>query len=85
MRCWIYRSLRRAETYLYLRAADDLAPVPEALRARLGRLELVMELDLHPGLRLARADVAQVMAGLRAQGWFLQLPPAPQAGPAPRG
>ena len=49
--------------------------LPESLHKRIGRTELVMELDLHPDRKLARVDVVQVIAALREQGYFLQLPP----------
>jgi len=81
MRCWIYRSTRRDEMYLYLRAEDDFEPVPDTLLARLGRLELVMDLDLYPGRRLARADAATVMESLKSRGYYLQMPPGPEPWP----
>lgn len=76
MRCWIYRSTTRDQMYLYLGEEDNFDEVPDALLARLGRLELVMELELHPARKLARADVEKVMRSLEQRGYFLQLPPA---------
>jgi uncharacterized protein YcgL (UPF0745 family) len=75
LRCFIYKSLRKADTYLYVVNADDFAAVPTALRERLGRLEFVLELELSPERKLARADGAQVIAALSSQGYYLQLPP----------
>lgn len=75
--CVVYRCRRQPEMYLYLR--EDLDPdgdtLPAALRERTGRLEEVMRLELHPQRRLARVDVARVLAALADSGWFLQLPP----------
>ena len=61
--------------YLYLARKDGFEVVPESLLNLMGQVVLVMELDLHPGRKLARADVAQVMAGLAERGFHLQLPP----------
>lgn len=75
-RCFIYKSLRKADAYLYVAEADDFTAVPVILRDRLGRLEFVMELQLTPERKLARADAAQVIDALSGQGYYLQLPPA---------
>lgn len=73
--CVVYRGAREADTYLYVAHADDLARVPAALLARLGELEAVLELELHPARQLARADVNDVLRALHEDGFYLQLPP----------
>lgn len=73
--CWIYKSPRKNEMYLYLAEEDGFAELPEALMSRFGTPELVMELELHAGRPLAREDVARVMANLRERGFHLQMPP----------
>ena len=73
--CWIYRSSRKQELYLYMAEKDAFDDLPEALMKQLGKPTLVMELELHPGRRLARAETRQVIADLRARGFYLQLPP----------
>ncbi|MGF1546019.1 MAG: YcgL domain-containing protein [Thiotrichales bacterium] len=75
MRCHVYRSPRRAETYLYLPRADDFDAVPEPLRQMFGTPEFVLAFDLHPQRTLARANAADVIRSLNAQGFYLQLPP----------
>ncbi len=87
--CVIFKGHRQPDSYLYVlvdgpEADPDLDQVPERLRALLGRLEEVMRLTLDEGRRLAQADVRQVMADLRDQGYFLQLPPDPVKTIAPR-
>ena len=77
--CSIYRSSKREGMYLYVDKADDLSRVPDALLSRFGKPELVMTLLLHAGRPLARVDVNKVLADLQQQGFFLQLPPQPQA------
>lgn len=76
MRCLVYRSTLRADTYLYLPHEQALDEVPETLRQRLGRLELALEFDLVPERPLARCDARVVLAQLEERGYYLQLPPA---------
>ncbi len=75
MPCWVYRCGKKDGMYLYLAEKDGFAAVPSALMKLVGRLELVMELQLHPRRKLARSDAGQVMGQLRAQGFYLQMPP----------
>ena len=73
--CWVYRSPRKQEMYLYLAEEDDFDLVPDALLERFGQPILVIELELSAERKLAREDVDTVMANLRNQGFHLQLPP----------
>lgn len=75
MRCAIYKSNRKTNTYLYIEKENDFSRVPSALMTLLGRLELVMTLDLSPQRKLAQADPAEVCDQLKTQGYYLQLPP----------
>ncbi len=79
-RCWIYRGTRRGELYLYLAKKDDFDAAPKALIEKMGRLRLVMELELFPGRKLARANVDEVMKSLEHKGYYLQLPPTDMPG-----
>jgi len=74
-RVWIYRSAKRAETYVYLTAADEFTCLPADLRQAMGKLELVMEIELYPGRKLARAKAETVLAALQERGYYLQMPP----------
>ncbi len=78
LHCWVYRSSRRDELYVYLRAKGDFDRLPEGLLKLLGTPELVMELVLHKDRKLARAHVPKVMEELRTRGYYLQIPPAPE-------
>lgn len=73
--CWVFRSNRKVDTYLYLSREDSFDELPEPLRRLFGAPTLVMRLDLTPERRLAQEDVLQVMENLRARGFHLQLPP----------
>ncbi len=75
MQCLVYRSTARQGAYLFVRRSEDLDDVPEELLARLGRLELALEVELHRQRQLARTTGAQVMSHIEEQGFYLQLPP----------
>jgi len=76
--CWIYRSPRKQEMYLYLGVEDDFTCVPAELLNRFGEPAKIMQLSLHSQRKLAREDVAKVMENLRTQGFHLQMPPKMQ-------
>lgn len=73
--CWIYRSPRKDEMYLYLAKEDAFDDIPEPLMQRFGTPQLVMQLDLDPQRKLARVEVGAVLASLAENGFFLQMPP----------
>ena len=75
MQCFIYKSLKKDELYLYLDKRDDFSSVPEALLQSFGRLAFVMELELSPQRKLAREDAGKVIAGIGNKGFFVQMPP----------
>lgn len=75
MQAFVYKSLRKADTYVYLAGRDDFGRIPEAVRAGLGRLDFVLEVALVPGRRLAREDADVVRANLAGRGFHLQMPP----------
>ena len=75
MHAYVYKSLKKADTYLYLAGRDDFARLPEPLRTQLGPLQFVLEVDLTPQRRLAQADPVVVMENLEARGFHLQFPP----------
>lgn len=75
MQTYVYKSLRKPDTYLYLGKRDDFAVVPDPVRLPLGDLVFVLEFELTEGRKLARADAAVVRANLAGQGYHLQFPP----------
>lgn len=75
MQTYVYKSLRKESTYVYLRTRDDFAVIPGAVRAPLGELVFVLEVALTPDRKLAQADPAVVRANLAAHGFHLQFPP----------
>ena len=79
MQAFVYKSQRRADTYVFLAARDDFERLPGPLRTRLGELSFVLEVALTAERRLAVSDPETVRSHLAAHGFHLQLPPAESA------
>ena len=71
--CFIYRSDRKADTYLYLLHKDDFSKVPPELLKVFGEPEFSFQFELSPDRSLAKEDPAEVYANLQQQGYHLQL------------
>ncbi len=71
----VYRGSARDGVYLFVPTEAELDDLPAPLLRAMGRLELVMELELHPGRALARESAEAVMRNVRRDGYHLQLPP----------
>ena len=75
MHAYVYKSQRKADTYVYLAARDDFARLPEPLRLQLGALAFVLEVALTPDRKLAQEHPAVVRANLVTRGFHVQFPP----------
>ncbi|MGR9116533.1 MAG: YcgL domain-containing protein [Gammaproteobacteria bacterium] len=76
MQCFIYKSLKKEELYLYLNKKDDFSEVPEPLFKSFSPMQFVMELELTEDRKLAREDATKVRESLKTKGFFVQMPPA---------
>lgn len=76
MPVFVYKSLRKPDTYLYLPKADAFASLPETIAAPLQPWQFVLEFELAPEKRLPRVDAAVLRANLDAQRFHLQFPPS---------
>ena len=76
MHAYVYKSLRKADTYVYLAGRDDFGRLPGPLRARLEPLQFVLDVDLAGRRTLARADPEVVRGHLAVDGFHVQLPPS---------
>lgn len=76
MLCFIYKSPKKDQLYLYVDKKDDFSAVPEALISRIGEPEFVMQLELTADRKLAHEDAKQVIMQLQNQGYFVQMPPS---------
>ena len=82
MQCFIYKSKKKQELYLYILKKGDFSMVPQSLYQSLGEPIFVMDLYLAPERKLARESTKIVLQNLREKGYHLQIPPTTI--PAPR-
>ena len=75
IQCWIYKSSKKEDMYLYVPEEDNFDDLPDALTTMFGKPSFVMELLLSPDKKLAKEDSMTVMKNLKQQGFHLQLPP----------
>lgn len=75
MQCYIYKSTKKEELYLYLNKQDDFSSVPEAILKSIGQPEYVMQLEITPERKLARENPVAVIKGIKENGFFIQMPP----------
>ena len=71
----VFKSLKKLDTYLYLDKLQNFEELPCRLRDSFGQYELVLEMELSPERKLARADTTQVLSDIALKGFYLQLPP----------
>lgn len=81
MHAYVYKSQRRADTYVYLAQRDAFDVLPAPVRERLGVLTFVLDVALVPGRRLARENPEVVRDHLQRTGFHLQLPATLAADP----
>jgi uncharacterized protein YcgL (UPF0745 family) len=74
MYCFVYRSRRKRDTYLYLPTKGDFSKLPAGLMKLFGQPEFALAFELTPQRKLASADARQVLEKLQAQGYYLQMP-----------
>ena len=75
MHTWVYKSCKKANTYLYIAHKDDFSKLPKVLVDLIGEVKLVLNVDLSKRRQLALADIDTVRQDLRQYGFYLQLPP----------
>ena len=75
----IYKTPRRAETFLFVPAGMKPDAWPEGLAETFHPAEHVMRLTLTPQQALAAQPASEVMASIAERGYLLQLPPHPVA------
>lgn len=73
--CDVYKSPKKAETYIYVKRTDGLKKIPEALLETFGTPKLALTMMLSEEKKLARVEAAKLIATLDEQGFYLQLPP----------
>lgn len=75
MLCAIYKSSKKADTYLYVPGRDDFSKVPAPLLKAFGIPIFLMIMPLKKDRELAQLDVTKLRSELTSKGFYLQLPP----------
>ncbi|MGV6858329.1 MAG: YcgL domain-containing protein [bacterium] len=75
MQCFVYRSSRKPDMYIYMKEKDCFDDIPEALMTAFGTPEFALEFELTPERKLAREDAEQVLKNIHENGFHLQMPP----------
>lgn len=73
MQCFVYRSPRKADTFLYLAEKDGLSELPSALLEVFGAPQFSFDFELTPERKLVREDAVEVIENLKARGFHLQM------------
>lgn len=74
---YIYKSSKKDELFLFLAEEDNFECVPEEVMKAFGAPKKAMELEVKPGMKMARSKPEDVIANLKERGFHLQMPPAP--------
>ncbi len=77
--CDVYKSVKDPDMYLYVKKSDGLSKVPAELLERFGKHKQALTMVLTPERKLARITVEQLVEQLEIKGFYLQLPPPPEA------
>lgn len=75
MQCFIYKSNKKDELYIYLNKQDDFSSIPDAILKSIGQPSFVMALEITPERKLARENACDILQGIEENGFFIQMPP----------
>ena len=75
----IFKGNKCEEMYLFVDQKEGMKSVPKDLLATFGSPESVMIFPLTDSKKLARVKASEVLESIEKQGYFLQMPPAPEA------
>ena len=70
----VFKSSRKADTYVFVRRGQDWDELPEGLRGIFGAPIHSMDLLLTPDRKLARTTGQQVLEAIREKEFYLQMP-----------
>ena len=74
MKCYVYKSTKKLDSYLYLDRKDNFENLPHQLLLLFGTPEFTLEFELTEDRKLALADAKQVIQRINEQGYYLQMP-----------
>ena len=75
MKCYVYKSLKKEDTFLYLGEKDRFDLLPDGLLPLFEEPSFVLEFELTEDRVMAQADAKQVMTDLHEHGYYMQFPP----------
>lgn len=75
MLCYVYKSSKKSDTYLYIQNKDEFSQLPDELLQLFGRPQLVTVLNIKQREKLARVNVLDLQQAFEEKGFYLQLPP----------
>lgn len=75
MQCYVYRSRRKQQTYLFLPQRDDFSQIPVSLLKLFGEAEFSFEFELSSERKMVLAKASEVKRNIQENGFYLQLPP----------
>lgn len=70
----VFKSSRKADTYVFVRRGQSWDDLPEGLRGIFGAPIHSMDLLLTPDRKLARATGKQVLEAIEEKDFYLQMP-----------
>lgn len=71
-----YKSPKTEELYLFVPKGTDLDTLPKELLVFFGEPQHVVDFELTPERKLARANPADVLESIQRKGYYIQSPPA---------
>ncbi|NOX52529.1 MAG: YcgL domain-containing protein [Gammaproteobacteria bacterium] len=69
----VYRSAKRADTYVYIPVDGEFENLPEAFRTHFGQAIKILQFHLDVNKTLAQAQAADVLRAIEDQGFYVQL------------
>ena len=75
MKCFVYKSIKKAESYIYISKKDHFDAIPDQLLLIFGTPEFALEFELTEDRKLASVDAKEVIESLVEHGYYLQMPP----------
>ncbi len=73
--CAVYKSSKRADTYLYVPKKNDFEKVPKVLLEHFGKPLFLMSVPIHKRKSIANISTQDFISKLDKEGFYLQLPP----------
>jgi uncharacterized protein YcgL (UPF0745 family) len=74
MKCFVYRSLKKPGSFLFVAEKGEFSELPEALLNLFGQPEFSFEFLLTSERTLQIGDAQEILEKIEEQGFYLQLP-----------